>query len=119
MVNTILTVLCLRQFLAFIWVIVVWRGTMNEPLNSPPIATQNWRHLVEAAIFETDPDSLSQRIQEAQDAVMDDIEESFQTSSQIERQAMINAMNSLLALRRLIQTPQSQIAAKSGDSTDA
>jgi hypothetical protein len=92
---------------------------MNEPLNAPPSAAQSWRHLVEAAIFETDANSLSQRIQDAQDAVMDDIEESFQTANQVERQAMINAMNSLLALRRLIQTPGSQITVKAGSFTDA
>ena len=34
---------------------------------SPPLeATQNWRSLVEAAVFETTPHSLSRRIQDAQ-----------------------------------------------------
>jgi len=67
-----------------------------------------FRQLVEAVIFETNPDNLSRRIQDAQDAVMDQIEASFGTASQFERQSMINAMNSLRELRRLVQTPESQ-----------
>ncbi len=41
---------------------------------------------------------------------MDEIECSFQRASQFERQAMINAMNSLRDLSRLVQTPESHNA---------
>jgi len=82
---------------------------MNKPMNPQPDATQKWRHLVEAAIFESNPNDLSRRIQDAQEALMDQIEDSFLTASQSERQSMINAMNSLRELRRLVQTPGSQI----------
>jgi hypothetical protein len=75
--------------------------------------------MVEAAIFETNADNLSQRIREAQDAIMDEIEDSFETASQSERQSMINAMNSLRQLRRLIQTPGFELGSNVGSFTDA
>jgi hypothetical protein len=50
---------------------------------------------------------------------MDHIEDSFETASQSERQSMINAMNSLRELRRLVQTPASRMEADVGSFTDA
>ena len=64
----------------------------NAP--SPPHPQQSWKELVEIVIFETDPDDLSQRIQDAPDAIMDEIEDSFQTASSSDRQSLINAVNS-------------------------
>jgi len=92
---------------------------MNKPAGPPLDCTKNWRGLVEAAIFETNPDDLSRRIQDAQDAIMDQIEDSFQSASQSERQAMINAMNSLRELRRLLQISSSQIQAHVAYLSDA
>jgi hypothetical protein len=92
---------------------------MDKPASLPPTATQDWRLLVEAAILETNPDDLSQRIQDAQDAIMDHIEDSFQTATQSERQSMINAMNSLRELRRLFQTPGWKMGARIGELSDA
>jgi hypothetical protein len=45
------------------------------PLTACPQLT--WKELVETVIFETDSDNLPQRIQDAQDAIMDEIEDSF------------------------------------------
>lgn len=92
---------------------------MHKSANPHLDATNHWRRLVEAAIFETDPNDLSRRIQDAQDAVMDYIEDSFETASQSERQSMINAMNSLRELRRLVLTTGSQMEAKPRNFTDA
>jgi len=92
---------------------------MNKSAGPPRNPEQNWRHMVEAAIFETNADNLSQRIREAQDAIMDEIEDSFETASQSERQSMINAMNSLRQLRRLIQTPGFELGSNVGSFTDA
>jgi hypothetical protein len=92
---------------------------MNKPASPPPAATQDWRLLVEAAILETNPDDLSRRIQDAQDAIMDHIEDSFQTATQSERQSMINAMNSLRELRRLFQAPGLKIRTGIGQLSDA
>jgi hypothetical protein len=92
---------------------------MHKPTGCRLDSTHTWIHLVEAAIFETNPDNLSRRIQDAQDEIMDHIEDSFETASQSERQAMINAMNSLRELRRLVQTPDSRLEAKIRDFSDA
>jgi len=64
---------------------------------------QHWKNLVEAAILETNPHELPQRIQDAQDAVMDEIEDSFHTASQSERQSLLGAINALRELRRVSQ----------------
>jgi hypothetical protein len=92
---------------------------MNKHVSTPADAPQRWRLLVEAAIFETNTDNLCQRIEDAQDAIMDHIEDSFQTASQSERQSLINAMNSLRELRRLVRTPESEIAESGRDLSDA
>ena len=92
---------------------------MNKPTSPPLDATQEWRDLVEAAILEATADDLSQRVQDAQNVIMDHIEDSFQTANQSERQSMINALNCLRELRRLLQTPGSQIEVKVGNLCDA
>jgi hypothetical protein len=92
---------------------------MNKPASPAVDVTEGWRYLVEAAIFEANPNNLSRRIQDAQDAVMDHIEGSFETASQSERQSMINAINSLRELRRLLQTSGLQIEGQVGTFTDA
>jgi hypothetical protein len=92
---------------------------MNKHVSTPANAPERWRHLVEAAIFETNTDNLCQRIRDAQDAIMDHIEDSFQTASQSERQSLINAMNSLRELRRLVRAPESEIEASSRHLSDA
>lgn len=92
---------------------------MNKPASPRLDAAQNWRGLVEAAIFETNPNDLSRRIQDAQDAIMDRIEDSFETASQSERQSMINAMNSLCELRRIVPSTRSHSEATSRNFTDA
>ena len=77
---------------------------MQKLAGRPYDTANNLRFLVEAAIFEKNPGNLFRRIEEAQDALMDHIEDSFEGASPEERQSMINAMNSLLELRRLVQT---------------
>jgi hypothetical protein len=65
---------------------------------------RSWKELVEAAVFETDA-PLSQRIQDAQNAIMDEIEDSFQTTSPTERQSLINAMNTGARAKACISEP--------------
>ena len=70
-------------------------------VQAPAHVHQPWRDLVEAAIFETESENACRRIQDAQDAVMDEIEDTFQTACASERQTLINAMNALRELRRV------------------
>jgi len=78
---------------------------MNKTVQTAVRVQQNWQDLVEAAIFETDSENLPGRLQDAQNAVMDEIEDSFHTASSTERQSLINAMNSLRELRRVSEKP--------------
>jgi hypothetical protein len=77
---------------------------MEKLAGRPYDAANHLRCLVEAAIFDRNPADLFRRIEEAQDAIMDHMEDWFESASPAERQSMINAMNSLLELRRLVQT---------------
>jgi Spy/CpxP family protein refolding chaperone len=52
-------------------------------------------------LFETNPDLLLQRIQDAQDAIMDQIEDSCHTASQTEHRELLSARNALRELRRV------------------
>ncbi len=77
---------------------------MEKLAGRPYDAANDLRYLVEAAIFGRNPSDLFRRIEHAQDAIMDYIEDSFESASPAERQSMINAINSVRELRRLVQT---------------
>ena len=92
---------------------------MSKPMTASREVVPRWKQLVESAIFTTNFDALARHIQEAQNAVMDHIEDTFQTASDSERQTLINAMNSLRELRRLLQTPDFEIEAHIRKQSDA
>ena len=68
---------------------------MSPAMRKVEMREPNWKELLDAAIVESDQENLAQRIQEARDAIMDKIEDSFQTATSTERQALINAMNAV------------------------
>ncbi len=78
---------------------------MSNATPSPARPQLTWEEPVEVAILETGPENLSRRIQDAQDAIMDEIEDSFQTASSSERQSLVNAMNAVRELRRVSGNP--------------
>ncbi len=80
-------------------------GDMSNATPSPARPQLTWEEPVEVAILETDPENLSRRIQDAQDGIMDEIEDSFQTASSSERQSLVNAMNAVRELRRVSGNP--------------
>ena len=92
---------------------------MNKPLIASAVVAPRWRKLVEQAIFTTNFETLARQIQQAQDAVMDHIEDTFQTASDAERQSLVNAMNSLRELRRLVQTSDFECLEASRNQSDA
>jgi len=92
---------------------------MNETARLLANALQDWRQLVEAAIFETSPEGLSERIQDAQDAIMDRIEHLFPAAGPSERQALTNALNSLRELQRLLSTSGCRFEHEMTPVTDA
>jgi hypothetical protein len=77
---------------------------MSKILNATPTpSAQTWKELFQAALLEGNSETLAQHIREARDAVMDEIEDTFQTASQTDRQSLIHAMNSLEELRRIYE----------------
>jgi hypothetical protein len=79
---------------------------MENPQLGPGSVLRCWRDLMQAAIIETACDDLSERILDAQNAVMDEIETSYPTATEIERQSLVNALNALRELRRMCETPK-------------
>jgi hypothetical protein len=88
---------------------------MKRPATARSHSLPSWKELVESALL-ANPDSLPERLREAQDAIMDEIEDSFQTASLTERQALIRAMNTLHELRRLSPCGTHAIVGKIGNA---
>jgi len=65
-----------------------------------------WKDLMNAAVVETACADLSERIQDVQNAVMDEIETSYPTATDSERRSLINTLNALHELRRIFETPK-------------
>jgi len=79
---------------------------MENPHLGPGQVLGYWRDLMDAAVVETACNDLSERIQHAQNAVMDEIETSYPTATESERQSLVNALNALRELRRICETPK-------------
>ena len=77
----------------------------NQRLGVTP--ARYWKDLLEAAVVETSFGDLLQRIQDAHNAVVDEIEICYPTANNTERQALINALNIIREFRRLCETPWS------------
>jgi hypothetical protein len=77
-------------------------GKMIEHLQPAP--PRYWKYLLQAVVVDTACSDLSQRIQEAQDAVMDEIETCYPTATDSERQSLVNALNALCEFRRMCET---------------
>ena len=75
---------------------------MSENI-SPAAATRSgdsWEQVFEAALLERDPVLIEQRLQDAKDAIMDRIEDSFDTDSVSESRFLLAALNTITDLRR-------------------
>jgi len=62
---------------------------------------EGWRPLFEAALMESDHSVLPRRLQVAKDAVMDEIEDTFDTASPSERRLLLAALHTISELQRL------------------
>jgi hypothetical protein len=78
---------------------------MENPHLGPGQVLRYWRELTDAAFVETACNDLPERIQDAQNAVMDEIETSYPTATETERQSLVNALNALRELRRMCEIP--------------
>ena len=66
----------------------------------------HWRQLVDDELAETDRGNLGLNMQDAEDAVMDEIEDSFQTASPVRRHSLVNAINALRDTGRPSERPR-------------
>lgn len=73
---------------------------MNRAINRTDSRT-DWQRLFEAALLEPDPIAGFHRFQDAKDAIMDRIEDGFDTASLSERRLLLSALNTIGELERL------------------
>jgi hypothetical protein len=73
----------------------------NQKNSLEPHSTSGWRQLFEAALLERDDALLPRRLKAAKDAVMDRIEDSFDSASFAERKLLLAALNTISELQRL------------------
>lgn len=66
-------------------------------------ASANWKRLYEAAVLEPDPVKARQRLKEAQAAIGQRIEEIKQSGDTAEAGALLNALNTVVNLRRIAE----------------
>ncbi len=76
---------------------------MSENISpiSPAGSTSNWEKLFECALLERDPVAREQRLQNAKDAIMDRIEDSFDNASGQENRLLLAALNTISDLQRV------------------
>ncbi len=61
-------------------------------------AIHDWTQLFEAALLEDDPCLFPQRLENARDAIVDQIENSFDTASSSDRLLLLAALNTISGL---------------------
>jgi hypothetical protein len=78
---------------------------MSENISpkSPAGSISNWEQLFECALVERDPVAREQRLQNAKDAIMDRIEDSFDTASGQESRLLLAALNTISELQRVVK----------------
>ena len=76
---------------------------MSENISpkSPAGSASNWEQLFECALLERDPVAREQRLQNAKNAIMDRIEDSFDTASGQESRLLLAALNTISELQRV------------------
>jgi len=78
---------------------------MSENISpiSPAGSASNWEKFFECALLEHDPVMREQRLQNAKDAIMDRIEDSFDTASGQESRLLLVALNTISELQRVVK----------------
>lgn len=61
-------------------------------------AANDWKQLFEAALGEQDPGLFPERLESAKDALVDEIEYSFETASSSDRLSLLAALNTISGL---------------------
>ncbi len=69
-------------------------------MNYASIPDANWQRLFAAAVRERDPLLVADRFRTAKDAILDYIEDSFETASLSERRVLLAALNTISELEQ-------------------
>jgi hypothetical protein len=77
---------------------------MSENISpkSPAGSVSNWKQLFDCALVERDA-VARERLQNAKDAIMDQIENSFDTASGQESRLLLAALNTISELQRVVK----------------
>jgi hypothetical protein len=65
---------------------------------TPVVSLQDWKVLFEAALVEDNPDLFALRLENARDAIVGEIEGSFDTASSTDRRLLLAALNTISGL---------------------
>ena len=71
--------------------------------NTNDATRQEWRQLCQAALFETNPLKLLERIAHARSVIVERIEEGYKKPPTSEQIAMLDALSTLDSLRRITE----------------
>lgn len=75
---------------------------MNKAMDLESVnALSDWQQLFEAALLESDPAAMAERFKSAKDAIMDRIEDCFESASLSERGLLLSALNTISDLETL------------------
>ena len=61
-------------------------------------STPDWKLLFDAALLEDNPELFAARLQDARDAIVDEIEATFETASIADRRLLLAALNTISGL---------------------
>ena len=80
-------------------------GGLMGGMNTEGASSENWKGLFQTAMLELDKTKLPERIRDAQQAIMNHMEEFFkkETTTPDEHQRLYDALTSLRDLQRLCQ----------------
>ena len=80
-------------------------------MNNAKRPEADWQQLFESALQEHEPVMAAERFQNAKDAIMDRIEDCFDTASQSERRLLLAALNTIGELERSAADPSARPSA--------
>jgi hypothetical protein len=86
---------------------------------SPQVPTgsrNDWKQLFEAALVEADPCLFPERLQNAKNAIVDKIEDSYETASSSDRLLLLAALNTISGLFEANKLPRPRIPRSIGHS---
>ncbi len=64
-------------------------------METQPTVSRDWKSLFEAALLEQNPDLFALRLEMARDAIVDEMEGSFDSASSTDRRLLLAALNTI------------------------